>query len=95
MHARRPPFCVVSDLGITPVSPAWMQEGSVYLGQKVIHGILCEVWDKAEGPGGDAHIYAVAADDNRTPIQMLTTGQSKSKRFSCPLTASALSNTAG
>ena len=69
-----PPGCVVSDLGITPVSPAWLQEGSIYLGQQVINEVLCEVWDKKEGPGGDSHIYAVRSSDNRTPVQMLTTG---------------------
>ena len=42
-----PPGCVVSDLGITPVSPAWLQEGSVYIGPQVINGVSCEVWDKS------------------------------------------------
>ena len=68
-----PPGCVVAELGITPVSPYWLQEGAEYLGQQIINGIECDVWDKREGPGGDSHIYAVASDDNR-PVQMLTTG---------------------
>jgi hypothetical protein len=68
-----PPGCVVSDIGITPVAPYWLQEGAEYLGTDVVNGVAVEVWDKREGPGGDSHIYAVASDDQR-PVQMLTTG---------------------
>ena len=45
----------------------------MYIGPQVINGVSCEVWDKSEGVGGDSHFYAVAADDNRRPVQMLTT----------------------
>lgn len=68
-----PPFCVVADLEQTAVAPFWLQQDAVYLGTGVEHGVPVHIWDRREGPDGDAHIYKVAQDDGR-PIQMLTTG---------------------
>jgi hypothetical protein len=67
------PFCVTSDIGITPVAPYWLQNDNEYIGEEVVGDILVDVFDKVEGPGGDAHLYKVARSDGR-PVQMLTTG---------------------
>jgi hypothetical protein len=68
-----PPFCVVADLEQTAVAPFWLQQDAVYLGTGVEHEVPVHIWDRREGPDGDAHIYKVAQSDGR-PIQMLTTG---------------------
>ena len=63
----------VADLQQTPVAPNWMQQDAEYLGTGVEHGVAVHIWDRREGPDGDAHVYKVAQSDGR-PIQMLTTG---------------------
>lgn len=65
-------LCLASDLGITPVSPYWLQEGARFVGEEKINEVLTYVWDKKE-PEGDSHLYKVAASDGRL-VQMLTTG---------------------
>lgn len=73
MVSAGPPFCVVADLEQTPVAPYWLQQDAVYLGTGVEHEVPVHIWDRREGPDGDAHIFKVAQSDGR-PIQMLTTG---------------------
>jgi len=70
--------CLTSDLEVTPVAPYWLQEGASFVGVERINDVETYVWDKKEGPGGDSHLYKVAANDGR-PIQMLTTGPDGSK----------------
>ncbi len=59
-----PSFCSTSNIGVTPVSPFWIQKDYLYIGEEVIADVPVYVFDRREGPGGDAHLYKV---------QMLTT----------------------
>jgi len=69
--------CFATDLGITPVSPYWLQEGAKFVGVEKINEVETYVWDKKE-PEGDSHLFKVATSDGR-PVQMLTTGQEGEK----------------
>ncbi len=73
-----PSFCSTSNLGVTPVSPYWLQQDSLYIGEEKIADVPVYVFDRREGPGGDAHLYKVAQSDGR-PVQMLTTDAAGTK----------------